>query len=908
MESGFKGPSRSPGGSVKRARQRAAQEAQSLRVTINPDPVQIESPAQRGSPPRFSPPSRQYPQYPLQSLQRPPMPPAPSMTQFSIDASDPITRDNQSRQRTTSPTRGNGLGRGPPPQRPPRPSVVPSMVDPSQRAQFYQQPQHNRWDGGYISPPGQDQFSERYSSGSSRPTTTSSGSSTGTIPDFPIASPQLTSPPIPRRSGNLGPPPSARKGGATFYSQNSYVAPIPEEQPESHNSYASSHVIPASWGDGAPESYINDGIDEEDEDSINSGGRHSRAGDHDENTGLVRKVSIGKPGKPSLKNIKSGEALAYGDTGEPSPASSEERPRTGLSAVTAAAGTLSPPNGPVSSRVYPQLEDASAYPAPLRPSAPTSKSTSVPTSGARTPTTPLDPRVKAVLGGLEKGGAIGSNGSATPLGSVPPSMSDRGTRRPARLNLEAVRESEQSRGSSSSLPELIRRATKLASNLERGRTSSALGFLGMLEEKEKDKQGRSSRSGSISDMLARFPSPSLASPAADNNGSRWPSPLPKSGLSRTHTAGPNSPTSYTGRHRSRKCCGMPTWAFILLCIILILLIAAAVVIPVTLIVLPKKNDGSSADISACKSSNPCSNGGTTVLVNNNCRCVCANGFTGSKCTAPADIACTSTDATDTGRSTFKNATLGTGIPRLLTAAQANFSIPLSTQTVLSLFASQNLTCTNENALVTLDGKSQRRRRNLLSSFSNLDEEPLLLLGETPYEAAAPLPPIPIPASTLSSPLHPHPTLARRIVSTIIPNTAAETATTASHTANAAAATSNGILLDSPSATTLPSSTSPSSPSSTSSSSSSNNKLTPTILDFARVVILFIFQEESLGTAVNAQARLQDALEGVQAGKGGDMGSMSAGNGTGGGAIVVDFVHLTVDLGNGTRFGGAGGAV
>ena len=57
--------------------------------------------------------------------------------------------------------------------------------------------------------------------------------------------------------------------------------------------------------------------------------------------------------------------------------------------------------------------------------------------------------------------------------------------------------------------------------------------------------------------------------------------------------------------------------------------------------------------------------------------------------------------------------------------------------------------------------------------------------------------------------------------------------------------------------------------------------------------------------MNAQARLQDALEGVQAGKGGDMGSMAAGNGTTG-AIVVDFVTLTVDLGNGTKFGGVGG--
>ena len=60
--------------------------------------------------------------------------------------------------------------------------------------------------------------------------------------------------------------------------------------------------------------------------------------------------------------------------------------------------------------------------------------------------------------------------------------------------------------------------------------------------------------------------------------------------------------------------------------------------------------------------------------------------------------------------------------------------------------------------------------------------------------------------------------------------------------------------------------------------------------------------------MNAQSRLQDALKGVQdgkTGKGYEMSTMAAGNGTVGG-IVVDFVDLTVDLGNGTRFGGGSG--
>ncbi|KAG9528566.1 hypothetical protein KCU79_g23242, partial [Aureobasidium melanogenum] len=50
-----------------------------------------------------------------------------------------------------------------------------------------------------------------------------------------------------------------------------------------------------------------------------------------------------------------------------------------------------------------------------------------------------------------------------------------GSKRPPRLNVDAVREAE-ARGSLTSLPDLIRRATKVASNLDRGRTASRLGL------------------------------------------------------------------------------------------------------------------------------------------------------------------------------------------------------------------------------------------------------------------------------------------------------------------------------------------------------------------------------------------------------------------------------------------------
>lgn len=80
------------------------------------------------------------------------------------------------------------------------------------------------------------------------------------------------------------------------------------------------------------------------------------------------------------------------------------------------------------------------------------------------------------------------------LPNAAPMMSDKrpGARKPARLDMDAVRVAE-GRGSLSSLSDLIRRATKLASNLDRGKTASradlaadadvqaALGkFLGMM--------------------------------------------------------------------------------------------------------------------------------------------------------------------------------------------------------------------------------------------------------------------------------------------------------------------------------------------------------------------------------------------------------------------------------------------
>lgn len=73
-----------------------------------------------------------------------------------------------------------------------------------------------------------------------------------------------------------------------------------------------------------------------------------------------------------------------------------------------------------------------------------------------------------------KGNGTGNPGNGA--GGLPgpmPTMSIRrpGARRPPRLDMNAVRDAE-ARGSLTSLSDLIRRATRLATNLDHGRTAS----------------------------------------------------------------------------------------------------------------------------------------------------------------------------------------------------------------------------------------------------------------------------------------------------------------------------------------------------------------------------------------------------------------------------------------------------
>ncbi|KAG8534282.1 uncharacterized protein KY384_001126 [Bacidia gigantensis] len=784
-----------------------------------------------------------------------------------------------------------------PPQRPPRPNFVPPMLqNPTS------QPSTNYWEDSHATLSG-------YSS-SSRPTTTSS-ISTASIPDFPPIPSMPSMPPpsfqTPLRR-NLGPPPSARRGASSYYSQTSFVPPIPEEMSDPHSSYASSGVVPESWGDGPPEYYMGTGIEEEDEEeaddrsmrpSEDSSGRQSKNSDYGETTNLVKGPPRTKPLQPFMETIESGdESASQSSSGRRGrreldwQARQDERFRQGPGVIDPIGRHNFRGGGNLQHPYSGYASDATFLDSPRSGSPPVPKPLPLNTGSSKG--SPVDPRIGAIMSNLEKGGAIGSSRGTSPGLSRAPSVDDRSSRRPPPLNLEPQPGNKTpGRSSQSSLPELIRRATRLATQLDRGKTTSRVGVLDMLNKKDmerRDRDEKGSRDGSISDMLAAFPSPTPTASPGFSKPVGWgaASPHGKSNLSRAQTVTYGSSRSRQTHRRGRRCCGMPIWAFILLLIILLLLIAAAVVIPVTLVVIPKQNKASNPTAESCKTSNACLNGGVSVVLNKQCHCICSGRHTGATCNQDPDTDCTTTsiqvqNSTTSPVFNYPDATLGLSIPRILEAAQANFSITLSGWRIAALFNYNNQTCTNENALITFNSKSikpkarrRRKQRSLLQSLFHPHSEDQDPLDDSP---------------TLVS----HPSKSKTL------------------RARASAQSSNGIVFapgTAPGETgTTPASSSPTFASSPTDNtpSMSTKPITPLILDFARTAVLFVLQETGdLGQATTAMTKINVLLGGDDppANSTVETGQQSLGSQ----GLTVDLGALTVGFGNGTLFGGKGGTV
>lgn len=489
-------PSRSPGGggSVRRAREMAE-------AGIAPQmPSQIPRPSPQNAydQPRAAP-------SPPTNRNRPPIPPALVSTKGGTGPIGvAISRPTQVPQWPLAATIEGGPdpqyqpppGRGVPPQRPPRPSHVPSMLDASR----LQDPTPSF----QYTPQGQDRYEEddNLSPIMASPMTQSSRttlSSVGSIPDFPIPMHPSSGPP--RRSANLGPPPSSRRGASSYYSQASFVSPIPEESPRtvpSHQSYASSAAMPTSWGSDSPRYDEDDYEDEEVYDSspdfrrMDRGfgsieeGRESRGsresnGDDSDDRGLIRSASFGRRAKPSMITTRSSEKVEpLRPQSVPQQNHTSKLEKMGIIGAAGTTGLAVSKNGESGQRetVWPTIGDINSPLASgtgLIDKSSTSSEETIPTL-ARTVTAGA-PAPAYIPGRDEKEiemlGAYNAASSLQP-GPAPSRTPSPGfsrlsaIRRPPRLDMDAVRDAE-ARGSLTSLPDLIRRATRLAAMMDRGK-------------------------------------------------------------------------------------------------------------------------------------------------------------------------------------------------------------------------------------------------------------------------------------------------------------------------------------------------------------------------------------------------------------------------------------------------------
>ncbi|KAJ5886468.1 uncharacterized protein N7473_009142 [Penicillium subrubescens] len=800
-----KGPDRQ--GSVKRARQL-------LEAGVRPTPV--PAPMPRPPPPsgRPSPAARNLAhqtQWPLPDSGLPPRPLQPQ----------PL---NPQHPRYLMP-------RGPPPFRPPRPSEVPSQVpSPSiysvrsgvdsetnsvypmlharsfshPKPLFVQHPQHARsfTHDGPVSPTSTVDLTPRISIATDelfhRQSTASGSSSAPDVPPIPLPEPPYPHDSSRQRAAGLAPPPSVRK---------SAVSPIPEEFPnprQTLGSLASSRVIPSSWGSGPPESEILGAYldnESEDEDSHHT---HQEA-----DVTLVRNASLGKRGKPTMRTIMKSNPNSEID---PIPDVPSSNPKDEYQRQHAAAETA---GGLAIGTAISQVLHAPS----------TGRRTSVSTGSDESCVDPEKPRFAQQHDHPVYNSALEKELEVLPKAA--PTMSDKrpGGKKPPRLDMNAVRDAE-ARGSLSSLSDLIRRATKLASNLDRGKTASRCDMLGQDADLKAalGEPGRRRGSGSISDILTSFPRPGFQTP---EGRSSWPVFFGRSGLRNVEPLHSNDEDP-NAKRPARKCCGMPRKWFVLLCILLFIIVVLAILLPVFLVAIPKQNH---SNTNSCATTNPCQNGGVSVSSGSECSCVCSNGYTGSQCTVSGDSSCVTSEVENGTIS--KNATMGSGLPNVFSASSSKFNITLDSVTIMALFSMNNVSCKTENALVTFDvpTSSSKTRRAVSLPVD---------LPESADEEAA-------PSSALDS-TTPTPVLGPRSVATsngiLYDNAAAASATSTGSTAKATT-------------TSIPASSNSTTPSTSASTSTS----VPTeVVEFSQVAVLYILEKTgSLTSAMWSEGQIQTYL-------------------------------------------------
>lgn len=447
-------------------------------------------------------------------------------------------------------------------------------------------------------------------------------SSLGTIPDFPVAS---IFEPLPADQG----PPSHKstQAPAAVHQQFPVVSPIVEEKGSrtSLRSYASSHAIPSIMTD-----FYFDDVLSDDESSPEPTKQPSEPP-----PALLRQASIGKRiGKPAMTSIK-GRSKPL-----PIPAQVDGGPREATPS---------------------QLTNARHNPEKVNN---------------------YRQNVNYYVEDLEKG-----SDSDESLKRVPKSLlSDRvGNKRPPNLEFEPSKAKESGvRASLTSLPDLIKRATKLRSNLDHGRTASRLGFTNGWGQAnmnvvfaDKKEFGNDKSSDSVSEAHTDWPSGVSGSPMLTSHRGRY-------NLFKYSSGWCLNPA------RSKR-------SLMILVLLIIVLLTAAIVIPIVLIVIPKQHAaGPTSSSMSCQRNTTCTNGGIPLqLPNGNCECACVDGFLGAKCKPAARADCGTVEI-EGGRTV----SLGADIVPLFKSAES-YNIPLNAQLLADSFQQSNMTCASGNDLVQL---------------------------------------------------------------------------------------------------------------------------------------------------------------------------------------------------------------
>ncbi|OXV06313.1 hypothetical protein Egran_05918 [Elaphomyces granulatus] len=626
------------------------------------------------------------------------------------------------------------------------------------------------------------------------------------------------------------PPPPLRRGLSSHSPRGQFASPT-RETFSTHASkrrkppLASSSATPGGRHSGRPESDVLG--------PYHSDGSHSDFGSeenchHGEEPTLVRQASVGKMGRPSLRTI--GQRHLPEKTGSRG---------EGLSPTSSSYSVFSQ-SLPAHSDGLPGLQPAPNYPDWTSP---------VYGRGVYPGRSQNNSQSSALRAPSPVGRELESR-TSTPNSGTQGGRSD--LRRPQNRNLDG----DDIRASQTSLPELIRRATKLASNLDRGKTASRVGILDMLNGSRSASSPLNRRSGSISDILASFPSPRIT-PNSELRSS-WPLHSKETGGDFKSAFSPN-PTTCPSKQK-RQLCGMPLLCFIVLCFLVLLLILTAIIVPIMFFVIRRNPtpQASSTPWGTCQDSTPCMNGGISIQPDNVCACLCVEGFSGSQCTVSGDTSCSTTDISN-GTSGNQNVTLGNALPRLFNISNTDFGIPLDQSDILALFSVNTVSCTNQNSLVTFNGV-RAVRRSPRSHF----EYPIL--PPEPTERPA------------------------------VGDGNDDESGRGIFARQEAIATANNIVFEpsQPLSSTLTSTNT--SPTTTQMASSTSSPSVPRrVLDFSSIAILFIFEQtNTISAASAAQTQIQSFLTNMSA-------NLYALNTTGN--FILNFVDFTIALSNGTTVGG-----